>query len=49
MSRWESGRAKPNLVTIKNIKNFCEAHNMDYSNLEREWFDYGKENDDDSK
>ena len=49
VNRWEGGRAKPNLVAIKSIKDFCEAHDIDFTNLEREWFDYGKENSDDSK
>jgi len=49
VNRWESGRSKPNLVAIKSIKDFCEAHSIDFTNLEREWFDYGKENSDDSK
>ena len=49
VNRWESGRAKPNLVGIKNIKEFCEAHNIDFSNFEKEWFEYGKEDNNDSK
>ena len=43
VNRWESGRAKPNMVAMKNIKAFCEAHSIDFSNLEKEWFDIGKE------
>lgn len=43
VNRWEGGRAKPNMVSMKNIKAFCEAHNIDFSNLEKEWFDIGKE------
>ena len=31
------------MVAMKNIKAFCEAHNIDFSNLEKEWFDIGKE------
>ena len=49
VNRWEGGRAKPNLVAIKSIKVFCEANNIDFTNLEREWFDFCKENSDDSK
>ncbi len=49
VNRWESGRSKPNLVAIKSIKDLCEAHSIDFTNLEREWFDYVKENSDDSK
>ena len=43
VNRWEGGRAKPNLNAMKNIKAFCEAHNIDFSNLEREWYEMGKE------
>lgn len=47
VNRWESGRSKPNLVAIKSIKEFCEQHNMDFTNLEREWLIHGKENNND--
>lgn len=43
VNRWEGGRAKPNLNAMKNIKAFCEAHSIDFSNLEREWYEMGKE------
>lgn len=43
VNRWEGGRAKPNMVAMKNIKAFCESHNIDFSNLEKEWFEMGKE------
>lgn len=43
VNRWEGGRAKPNMVAMKNIKAFCESHNIDFNNLEKEWFDIGKE------
>lgn len=43
VNRWEGGRAKPNMVAMKSIKAFCESHNIDFSNLEKEWFDIGKE------
>ena len=43
VNRWESGKTKPNLNAMKNIKEFCEAHNIDFSNLEKEWYEIGKE------
>ena len=43
VNRWESGRTKPNMEAMKNIKAFCEAHNVDFSNLEKEWFSTAKE------
>ena len=49
VNRWEGGRAKPNLVAIKSIKEFCETNSIDFSNLEKAWFEYGKEDINDSK
>ena len=43
VNRWEGGRANPNLNAMKNIKAFCEAHHIDFSNLEREWYEMGKD------
>ncbi len=41
VNRWEGGRAKPNLSAIKSIKEFCDAHDIDFSVLEKEWFASG--------
>ena len=38
VNRWEAGRAKPNLVAMKNIKAYCEAHSIDFEPLEIEWY-----------
>ncbi|MBQ7645170.1 MAG: helix-turn-helix transcriptional regulator [Spirochaetales bacterium] len=43
VNRWEGGRSKPNMEAMKNIKAFCETHNVDFSNLEKEWFSVSKE------
>ena len=43
VNRWESGKAKPNLVAMKNIKEFCEKHNIDFTNIEQKWFDFERE------
>lgn len=37
VNRWESGKAKPNLIAMKNIKAFCERNSLEYSVLEEEW------------
>lgn len=37
VNRWEGGRAKPNLLAMKSIKMFCESHDIDFSQLEKEW------------
>ena len=41
VNRWEGGRAKPNMTAMKNIKEFCEARDIDFSTLEKEWFELG--------
>ena len=43
VNRWETGKAKPNLVAIKNIKDFCEKHGIDFTDLEQKWCDFGRE------
>ena len=40
VNRWESGRAKPNLNAMKNIKTYCFENEYDYSALEEAWLDY---------
>lgn len=43
VNRWEGGRAKPNIAAMKSIKAFCESHSIDFSNLEKEWFEVREE------
>ena len=38
VNRWESGKTRPNLAAMKNIKAFCERNHMDFSKLEELWF-----------
>lgn len=40
VNRWEGGKARPNLTAMKNIKMFCNNHNIDYTNVEEAWLDY---------
>lgn len=37
VNRWESGKSKPNLNAMKNIKEFCATHKIDFSTIESEW------------
>lgn len=37
INRWESGKTKPNIATMKKIKDFCETQSIDFSVLEKEW------------
>ena len=43
VNRWDGGRTRPNKNAMKSIKAFCESHDIDFSNLEKEWFDIDKE------
>ena len=38
INRWEHGKAKPNLTAMKNLKRFCEEHDLQYALIEAEWF-----------
>lgn len=37
VNRWESNKSKPNLNAMKNIKEFCDTHNIDFTLIESEW------------
>lgn len=43
INRWETGRVKPNLTAMKNLKQFCEQYGLSYEDIESEWFNYQKE------
>lgn len=38
INRWETGKSKPNLTAMRNLKQFCEKHNLLYDEIERQWF-----------
>lgn len=35
--RWETGKSKPNLSAMRNIKAFCINHDIDYLPIEESW------------
>ncbi len=43
VNRWESGKAKPNLSAMKNIKEFCLRNRIEFSNIEEAWLDFKTE------
>ncbi|MGF6989946.1 putative transcriptional regulator [Lachnospiraceae bacterium PM6-15] len=43
INRWESEKSKPNLSAMKKLKEFCESHNIDFSELEKQWNEVGKD------
>ena len=44
VNRWEKGKARPNISTMKEVKKFCENKEVDYSSVEEAWLkmDLGK-------
>ena len=43
VSRWETGKSKPNMSTMRQIKEFCEKHNADYEPLASSWLAFEQE------
>lgn len=37
VNRWETGKARPNMAAMRNIKAFCESHDYPYEEIETEW------------
>lgn len=40
INRWETGKVKPNLTALKNLKEFCERHGLSFEDIEKEWFEF---------
>lgn len=43
VNRWECGKTKPNISAMKKIKEFCEVQSIDFSALEEQWANNGKD------
>lgn len=43
INRWETGKSRPNLTALKNLKRFCSEYNLSYENIENEWFSHSSE------
>ena len=39
INRWENGKCKPSLKTMKVIKDFCKKNKVDYTKLESAWLE----------
>ena len=37
VNRWETGKARPNIAAMRNIKGFCEERDYPYEEIEKEW------------
>lgn len=40
VNRWEGGKAKPNLIAMKNIKEFCLRNDIEYASVEEAWLEF---------
>lgn len=43
VSRWETEKSRPNMSTMRQIKIFCENHDVDYTPLETSWLTFQRE------
>lgn len=43
VNRWEGGKAKPNLIAMKKIREFCLKNEIDYTAVEEAWLNYDLE------
>lgn len=37
VNRWETGKARPNIAAMRNIKEFCDERDYPYEEIENEW------------
>lgn len=40
VNRWETGKARPNIKAMKNIKEYCKHNNLTYDHIEEAWLNY---------
>ena len=40
VNRWEGGKSKPNLIEMKNIREFCLKNDVDCTDVEEAWLDF---------
>lgn len=43
VNRWEAGKARPNLIAMKNIKDFCTKNDIEYAPVEEAWLNFKAE------
>ena len=44
INRWEGGKSKQNMAAMKKLKDFCDIHGIDFTALEEQWNNLGKDN-----
>ena len=43
VNRWETGKSRPNMTAMKKLKDFCDGHDIDFTALEEQWNNLGKD------
>lgn len=43
VNRWESGKTRPNVSAMKQLKEFCDENNISFEELQNAWLDSDKE------
>lgn len=39
VNRWETGKMNPNVSTMKRLKAYCEALNIEFGDVEKAWLE----------
>lgn len=39
VNRWETGKMSPNVSTMKRLKAYCDALNIEFDNVEKAWLE----------
>lgn len=39
VNRWETGKINPNVSTMKRLKAYCDASNIEFENVEKAWLE----------
>ena len=45
INRWESGKSRPTLSVMRDIKEFCRNNEIDFSTIEDIWLNHPQERD----
>jgi len=43
INRWEAGKSKANITAMKKLRGFCDAHGINFTVLEEQWNNLGKD------
>ena len=49
VNRWETGKMSPNVSTMKRLKAYCDALNIEFGNVENAWLEREANSDENKK